>query len=81
MKFGGAKLLTLTGYSGEKNRVRLASDTISTLQRDFKVKIDVVWLAVSGGYSRHYCIDFKKRDTKAGFEAKDHRILPHLDVL
>lgn len=40
MKFGGAKLLTLTGYSGEKIRVRLASNTFSALQRDFKVKID-----------------------------------------
>lgn len=40
MKFGGAKRLVLSGYNGEKIRVRLASDTISTLQTDFKVKID-----------------------------------------
>lgn len=40
MKFGGAKRLVLSGYNGEKIRVRLASDTISTLQNDFKVKID-----------------------------------------
>lgn len=40
MKFGGAKKLTLSGYEGEKIRVRLASNTISTLQSDFKVKID-----------------------------------------
>lgn len=42
MKFGGAKLLVLSGYDGEKIRVRLASNTMSTLQNDFKVKIDDV---------------------------------------
>ena len=40
MKFGGVKLLVLSGYNGEKIRVRLASNTLSTLQNDFKVKID-----------------------------------------
>lgn len=40
MKFGGAKRFILSGYRGEKIRVRLASDTLSTLQNDFKVKID-----------------------------------------
>lgn len=40
MKFGGAKQFVLSGYEGEKIRVRLASNTISTLQKDFKVKID-----------------------------------------
>jgi hypothetical protein len=30
----------LSGYDGEKIRVRLASDTLSTLQNDFKVKLD-----------------------------------------
>jgi len=40
MKFGGAKQFVLSGYEGEKIRVRLASNTISTLQNDFKVKID-----------------------------------------
>lgn len=40
MKFGGAKQFTLSGYKGEKIRVRLASNTLSTLQNDFKVKID-----------------------------------------
>ncbi len=40
MKFGGAKKLVLSGYAGEKIRVRLASNTLSTLQSDFKVKID-----------------------------------------
>lgn len=40
MKFGGAKKLVLSGYEGEKIRVRLASDTLPALQNDFKVKID-----------------------------------------
>ncbi|MCM1143323.1 MAG: helix-turn-helix domain-containing protein [Blautia sp.] len=40
MKFGGANRLIIRGYDGEKLRVRLASDTLSTLQSDFKVKID-----------------------------------------
>lgn len=40
LKFGGAKQIVLSGYDGEKIRVRLASNTISTLQSDFKVKID-----------------------------------------
>lgn len=40
MKFGGAKKLTISGYDGEKIRVRLASNTLPDLQSDFKVKID-----------------------------------------
>ncbi len=40
MKFGGAKRFLLSGYEGEKIRVRLVSNTLSTLQNDFKVKID-----------------------------------------
>ncbi len=40
MKFGGAKQFVLSGYEGEKIRVRLASNTLSTLKSDFKVKID-----------------------------------------
>ena len=40
MKFGGAKQLTLMGYAGEKIRVRLVSNTMPTLQNDFKVRID-----------------------------------------
>ena len=40
MKFGGAKQFQLSGYEGEKIRVRLASNTFPTLQNDFKVKID-----------------------------------------
>ena len=40
MKFGGAKQLVLSGYDGEKICVRLVSNTLPTLQNDFKVKID-----------------------------------------
>lgn len=40
MKFGGAKQFLLSGYEGEKIRVRLASNLMSTLQNDFKVRID-----------------------------------------
>ena len=40
MKFGAAKQVMLSGYSGEKICVRLMSDTLSTLQSDFKIKID-----------------------------------------
>lgn len=42
MKFGGAKQFLLSGYKGEKIRVRLASNTMPALQNDFKVKIDDV---------------------------------------
>ena len=40
MKLGGARRLTVKGYEGEKLRVRLLSDTLSTLAADCKVKID-----------------------------------------
>ncbi len=40
MKLGGANALIMSGYEGEKVRVRLASNTLSTLQNDFKLKID-----------------------------------------
>lgn len=40
LKIGGAKRFVLSGYSGEKLRVRLVSNTYATLQKDFKVKID-----------------------------------------
>lgn len=42
LNLGGAKKLVLNGYDGEKIRVRLASETLSTLQNDFKVRIDDV---------------------------------------
>ena len=40
MKLGAAKQVVLSGYSGERIYVGLMSDTLSTLQSDFKVKID-----------------------------------------
>lgn len=40
MNFGGADTLILSGYEGEKIRIRLASNTLTTLQEDFKLKID-----------------------------------------
>lgn len=42
MKLGGASRLVLQGYDGKKLRVRLASNTLSAIQDDFKVKIDDV---------------------------------------
>ena len=40
VKLGGARRLTVRGYEGEKFRVRLQSNTLSTLEADCKVKID-----------------------------------------
>ncbi|MGN1275379.1 MAG: helix-turn-helix domain-containing protein, partial [Floccifex sp.] len=40
LKLGGAKQCFLSGYQGEKIRVRLTSNSYFTLQNDFKVKID-----------------------------------------
>ncbi len=52
MKFGGAKRFQLSGYHGEKIRVRLASNTLSTLQSDLKVKIDDVKKRIDVDVSR-----------------------------
>ncbi len=62
MKFGGAKQLILSGYDGEKIRVRLASNTISTIQRDFKVKIDDI--------RRRIDVDVNRKDVSEA-EAKE----------
>ena len=40
IKLGRARSIEVTGYDGEKIRIRLASDTIETLQSDFKIKVD-----------------------------------------
>lgn len=40
MKLGGANTIILSGYDGAKMRVRLYSNTLSTIQSDLKVKID-----------------------------------------
>ena len=42
MKLGRAKQFVISGCKSEKIRVRLVSNTLSTLQKDFKVKIDDV---------------------------------------
>jgi len=52
MKFGGAKQFTLSGYMGEKMRVRLASNMLSTLQSDFKVKVDDIRRRIDVDLSR-----------------------------
>ena len=52
MKLGGAKRLVLSGYDGEKLRVRLASDTLSGLQSDFKVRIDDIRRRIDVDVSR-----------------------------
>ena len=52
MKFGGAKQLVLSGYDGEKIRVRLVSNTLSTLRNDFKVKIDDIKMRIDVDVNR-----------------------------
>lgn len=52
MKLGGARQLVLSGYDGEKIRVRLASNTLSSLQSDFKVKIDDIRKRIDVDISR-----------------------------
>ena len=52
MKFGGAKQLVLSGYDGEKIRVLLVSNTLSTLRNDFKVKIDDIKMRIDVDVNR-----------------------------
>ena len=40
MKFGSAKEVFLSGHPGEKLRIHLVSDTLASLQSDFKIKLD-----------------------------------------
>lgn len=63
MKFGGAKTVILSGYDGEKICVRLASNTLSTLQNDFKVKIDDVRKRID--------VDVKRKNGVTEAEAKE----------
>lgn len=67
MKFGGAKKFILTGYDGEKIRVRLASNTISTLQSDFKVKIDDI--------KKRIDVDVNRKNGVTEAEAKEAVII------
>lgn len=52
MNLGGANKLVLSGYEGEKIYVRLASNTIATIQNDFKVKIDDIKKRIDVDVSR-----------------------------
>ena len=63
MKLGGAKQLVLVGYEGEKIQVRLGSNTFSTLQNDFKVKIDDIRKRID--------IDIKRRNGVTEATAKN----------
>lgn len=63
IKLGGAKKLILSGYTGEKIRVRLASNTLSTLQSDFKVKIDDI--------KRRIDVDVNRRNGVSEAAAKE----------
>lgn len=63
MKFGGAKNVVLSGYTGEKIRVRLASNTLPTLQNDFKVKIDDI--------KRRIDVDINRKNGVTEAVAKD----------
>ncbi len=40
MKLGGVSMVVISGYEGEKIRVKMASNTISDIRTAFKVKID-----------------------------------------
>lgn len=63
MKLGGAKNLVMSGYDGEKIRVRLASDTLETLQNDFKVKIDDIRKRID--------VDINRRNAVTEADAKE----------
>lgn len=63
MKLGGAKKVVLSGYEGEKIRVRLASNTLSALQSDFKVKIDDI--------KKRIDVDVNRRNTVSEAAAKE----------
>lgn len=63
MKFGGVKQLVLSGYEGEKLRVQLASNTLSALQNDFKVKIDDIRKRID--------VDIKRRNGMSEAAAKE----------
>lgn len=63
IKLGGAKQLILTGYEGEKICVRLVSNTINTLQNDFKVRIDDI--------KRRIDVDVNRKNGVTEAEAKE----------
>lgn len=63
MNLGGANTLVLSGYEGKKIRVRLASNTLATLQSDFKVKID--------DSKNHIDIDISRKNGMTEANAKE----------
>lgn len=63
MNLGGGNTLVLSGYEGEKIRVRLASNTLTTLQSDFKVKID--------DSKNHIDIDISRKNGMTEAKAKE----------
>lgn len=63
MNLGGGNTLVLSGYEGEKIRVRLASNTLATLQKDFKVKID--------DNKNHIDIDITRKNGMTEAKAKE----------
>ena len=72
MNLGGANTLVLSGYDGEKIRVRLASNTLATLQSDFKVKID--------DGKNHIYVDISRKNGMTEADAKEQMmILVQLD--
>lgn len=63
MNLGGANTFVLSGYDGEKIRVRLASNTLSAIQIDFKVKID--------DNKNHIDIDISRKNGMTEADAKE----------
>lgn len=63
IKLGGAKRVVVTGCNSEKIRVRLASNTLSALQSDFKVKIDDI--------KKRIDIDMNRKNSVTEAAAKD----------
>ena len=66
-KLGGASLLRLVGTDGEKMAVRLATNDISTLESDFKVKIDDIQGRID--------VDVKRRNQMTEAKAKESLLI------
>lgn len=64
IKLGGASNLTITGTDGEKVLVKLASNAINTLERDFKVRIDDI--------KQRLDIDVNRKNGMTEAKAKDN---------
>lgn len=67
MNLGGANTLVLSGYDGEKIRVRLASNTLATLRSDFKVKID--------DGKNHIDVDISRKNGMTEADAKEQMMI------